>query len=392
MSPLADNSNLRPSWQGALRHATEIAVRPASMGIALVAQAYLLQKTAEGFLAFNAIYATQNILAHLFYPGIAISAFRAANGFSQIQLRLFYLVSTALVVLAFALLPFWSAATIALVGTALTATRSIMAQYYLGQARPIISSMLTQILPWSTLMIFLVMLPNTDYLPLMPLLMVLPSGLLAIKAIFGLAPNLLSSSLKVNWKLGVFAFIQSFKNHGISILASSFPSAEVAGALFMVKLLSAAQNVVEYAGARRVKRLSVLLRARDEPAPTGALKSAMRDGLGMGVVMIAGTLLLYFQPFLSGFEALEALKASIMPIIILLAVFSPFFLMQQVAVNILEDGQLFAINVTSVAILLGVYAAGHALMAPGLTIFLSYAAATLYFASALTYGLTQCQK
>lgn len=362
------------------------------MAIALIAQAYLLQKSAEGFLAFNAIYATQNILAHLFYPGISISAFRAANGFSTIQLRLFNLVSAVLVALAFALLPFWSAASIALAGTVLTAARSIMAQYYLGQARPVISSMLSQILPWSSLIIMLAVLPSTHYLSLMPLLMVVPSGLIAIKTILGLAPKRLNNSLKLNWKLGVYTFIQSFKNHGISILASSFPSTEVAGALFVVKMLSAAQNVVEYAGARRVKNLSVFWRANDKPAQALALRAAMRDGLGLGLVMIAGALLLYAQPYLSGVEAVAALKASIVPIIILLAAFSPLFLMRQVAVNILKDGQLFAINASSAAILLGVFAAGQALIAPGLAILLSYAAATLFFMAALTFALTQCQK
>ncbi len=395
MCPLVDSPISRLSWQGVQRYwhrAIEIAVRPASMGIALIAQAYLLQKSAEGFLVFNAIYATQNILAHLFYPGIAISAFRAANGFSKIQLRLFYYVSAALAVLAFAFLPFWSAATIVLAGTVLTTVRAIMAQYYLGQGRPVISSMLTQILPWSMLIILLLVLPSSDKLALLPLIMVVPSGLISIIAIRRLAPNQLTNSMKVNWKLGGFAFIQSFKNHGISILAASFPSVEVAGALFMVKLLSAAQNVVEYAGAQRVKRLSILLHASDKTERTRALKTAMRDGLFLGVAMIMVLLLLYAQPFIAGFEVVKALKDNIIPIVLLSALFSPFFLMGQVAVNVLKDGQLFAINITSVAILLSVYAVGQTLLAPGALILAIYAAATLYYMATLTYGLFRCQK
>ncbi len=374
-------------WQ----RAAELAVRPISMGIALLAQAYLLQKSTEGFLIFNGIYATQNILAHLFYPGIATSAFRAANGFSKIQRRFFYIASAVLAALALAFLPFWSAATIALAGTVLTAARSIMAQFYLGQARPILSSMLTQIVPWSTLLILLAVF-DTRFLVVLPLLMAVPSGLIAFSAILRLVPSQLSHSLRINWKLGAFALIQSFKNHGLSLLASSFPSAEVASALFIVKFFSAAQNVVEYAGARRVKALSLTLRSCEKPAQTRALKTALRDGLILGLALMAGVLLLYFQPFVTGYEVLAALNEYIVVILTLSALLSPFFLTRYVAVNILQDERLFSINVTSVAILLLVYAAGQAFLAPGTTILASYAAASLYFMAALTYDLSKCQK
>jgi len=370
----------------------EIAVRPASMGIALIAQAYLLQKSADGFLTFNAIYATQNILAHLFYPGIATSAFRAANGFSTIQRRYFYVASAALLALALAVLPFWSTATIAITGAVLTAARLISAQYYLGAARPILSSTLTQILPWSTLILLVMALPDMALIAVLPLLMAVPSSVIALRAILRYDPSQLDNSLRMNWKLGGYDFIQSFKNHGISLLATPFPGAEVAGALFMVKLLSASQNIVAYGGARRVKRFSVALRSHDLGAQNAVLKTAMREGLLIGALLNFGGILLYFQPFGAGVEVLEAIKEYIIWFILLTLLFSPFFLSRIIAVNLLKDGQLFSINVKSIVVLLGVYALGFAFQPPGVTILVSYAAATLYFMAALAYELSQCQK
>jgi len=370
----------------------EFAVRPASMGIALVAQAYLLQKSADGFLVFNGIYATQNLLGHLFYPGISISAFRAANGFSKIQRRLFNLASAVLLALSFVVLPFWSAAAIALVGTVLTAVNTIMAQYYLGKARPIISSALTQILPWSTLIVLLAVLSDLTLLKVMPLMMVLPSSVIAFRALLRLDPRQLDGSLQLNWKLGIFAFIQSFKAHGISLLASPFQGVEVAGALFVVKLLSAAQNIVAYAGARRVKHFSVILRKSGKQAKSTALRSAEREGGILGVALNLGVLAFYLQPFLTGLAVQDALNQYIIAILLLLALFSPFFLTSYIAVNILEDGRLFLINIASVLIFLVSYVCGLILLSPSATILVCYAASALFFMAALTYELRKCVK
>ena len=371
-------------------HLAEIAVRPASMAIALIAQAYLLQKSAEGFLTFNALFATQNILAHLFYPGFGTTAFRAANGFSKIQRRYFYSASAVLLTLALASFSFWSAAAIALAGAVFTAARLIAAQYYLGAARPISSSMLTQILPWSTLIALLMALPDATLIALLPLAMVVPSSVISLRAILRFAPSELDNSLRINWRLGGYDFIQSFKNHGVSLLAAPFPGAEVAGALFMVKLLSATQNIVAYAGARRVKSFSIALRSHDEKAQKTVLKAAFRDGLLIGGLLNIGALLVYAQPFISGIEVLDTFNQYIVGFMVLSVLFSPFFLSRLIAVNLLKDGQLFMVNVTSVIVLLGSYAIGIVLITPSAAILLSYAAASLYFMVALTFKLSKC--
>lgn len=370
----------------------EFAIRPVSMGIALVAQAYLLQKSADGFLVFNAIFATQNILAHVFYPGIATSAFRAANGFSKVQIRLFYVSSAAVLALAIVFLSFWSAVAIALIGTVLTAARTIMAQYYLGEARPVLSSMLTQILPWTTLIFLLAILPNMALLEMLPLLMAVPSSLFAFWAILRFNKSQMDSSLQLNWRLGAFSFMQSFKEHGISLLAAPFSGAEVAGALFMIKLLSAAQNIVAYAGARQVKRFSIALRNHDQKVRRGAFWSAVIGGVFMGAVLNAGVLLAYFQPVFTGFAVLAALDSYIIGILLVVALLSPFMLTRYISVNVLDDGRLFLINLRSVIILLSTYAAGPLFLAPGVTIFVSYTAASLFFLTALTLEISRCQR
>lgn len=379
MSLLEDRKS-RPQAAGLAGRMAALAIRPLSMGGALVAQAYLLHISPNGFVLFNGIYAAQNILAHVFFPGGAVLAFRMANGFAKLQRRLFFWVALALLAAGLALLPVWSIGALVAWGCVPTAARSIIADYHLGAGRAIRASLLGQILPWTTLIIMLALLQKIDDIQYLPLLMVLPSGAIALWVLLGLTPVQLDPGLVPNWRLGVFSVAQSLKNHGVSLLAAPFTGGEVAGALFAVKLVSALQNIVAYAGAPQVRHLSLALASHKH----GALGKAMREGVLLGSVFCMGLLLLVVQPYWGGLDFMAALAQYIALIIGLVALMSPFFITRYMAVNLLTDAQLLAVNLLSLVLLVLVYGVALLVMPAGAALFAGYMAATLFFAGGLT--------
>ena len=314
-------------------------IRGLSLAFPLFVQFWLFSADGDGFVEFNYLYGLQNVFAHILLPGFAYRSYRAGGGFEtgSILFTTAILAATLSFIGGFVLVIFGSSFVGAIIlGSAIAGSVNVKSEELRGRLRIEQSTVLSQVAPWITLMLILLLFPDVDK-TILPVGMYSVAGPIALWSLVreGVFPPSLREILR-DARPGhgfLVTLMTSARSNAVAIGAGLLTVPGVDVALLAVKVNSSMQSAANYGTAGNIRSASAAL--REQPSDKAALlRTSMASTtpilLGLSTASVLGAAALNWIGLIEDSSAFAVITGSIA-----FALMSWSALIPQIAVNVL---------------------------------------------------------